>query len=133
MASYFNGKSTKNEDAPLGGGAGFTHLLEGTKVKGKIETKSDIRIDGFVDGEIICDGKLILGNKGSLQVNLETTEVTIDGTYKGDVKASRQLTVGERGIVDGNINTPSLIIKQGAKVNGQVSMPKTNKEVFKSD
>ncbi len=131
MASYFNNKNDKNGSENIGGGAGFTHLLEGTKVKGKIESKSDIRIDGHVDGEIICDGKLILGNKGSLSVNLETHEVTIDGMYKGDVKAKRQLIVGERGVIEGNVNTPSLIIKQGAKINGQVTMPKSNKEVLK--
>lgn len=117
-------KSTKNtpEEQFVDTGSSMTVLGHGTKVTGKIKANSDIRVDGEIKGEIFCDKKVVIGEKGKLEVNLETQEVSIEGGFKGNVKASKQIKIGPRGVLTGDLNTPSLIIEEGAIINSQITM-----------
>lgn len=39
-----------------------------TKIIGEIESKSDFRIDGVLEGKINTSGRVVIGNEGSVKV-----------------------------------------------------------------
>ena len=40
----------------------YSKIEKSTTLKGNIKSKTDIRIDGNVEGEVVTTGKVILGN-----------------------------------------------------------------------
>lgn len=92
-------------------------------VEGNVYSKVDIRVDGIVDGQIECEGRVIMGNESYLElIKLTTDSVNINGTLAGEIIASSGIVIGERGKVTGDLNTPKLQVKQGGLVNGKITM-----------
>jgi len=102
----------------------------GTQVEGTITAESDIRIDGFLKGILVCKGKVIIGPKGSIEGEIKAQNATIEGRFKGIVQIEDLLQVKETAIVDGEINTDKLAVSPGAKFNVTSKMgagsPKVN-------
>ena len=44
----------------------YSKIEKSTTLKGNIKSKTDIRIDGNVDGEVITTGKVILGKESNV-------------------------------------------------------------------
>ena len=58
-------------------------LVGGTHVEGTIVAKSDIRIDGTVEGVLDCSGKLIIGMDGKVEGEATCQNAVIEGTFRG--------------------------------------------------
>jgi cytoskeletal protein CcmA (bactofilin family) len=109
-------ENTKNAVGPLPQGA-LNSLVAGTQVEGTITAESDIRIDGFLKGILVCKGKVIIGPKGSIEGEIKAQNAMIEGRFKGIVQIEDLLQVKETAIVDGEINTDKLAVSPGAKFN----------------
>lgn len=97
-------------------------LSEGTKLKGNLNSQSDIRVGGTVEGEAVSKGKLIVTGNGKIIGNITSSEADIAGRVEGEVKISDKLTLRETAIIDGNIYTKTLIVEEGAQINGSCRM-----------
>ena len=109
-------ESSKNAVGPLPQGA-LNSLVAGTQVEGTITAESDIRIDGFLKGILVCKGKVIIGPKGSIEGEIKAQNAMIEGRFKGIVQIDDLLQIKETAIVDGEINTDKLAVSPGAKFN----------------
>ncbi|MEE1946336.1 polymer-forming cytoskeletal protein [Pedobacter sp. KR3-3] len=105
-----------------------TLIGEGFVLNGDITGQSVIRIDGKVVGQVKVGGGIILGEKGSIMGDIETTSAIIYGSVKGNVKA-KQLEIKKTGEVNGDIKTETLEIEFGAQYNGKLEM----KQLIKSE
>lgn len=117
----FGNKSSASESAktavgPLPQGA-LNSLVTGTQVEGTITAETDIRIDGYLKGILVCKGKVIIGPKGSIEGEIKAQNAMIEGRFKGIVQIEDLLQVKETAIVDGEINTDKLAVSPGAKFN----------------
>ncbi|MBK6545294.1 MAG: polymer-forming cytoskeletal protein [Saprospiraceae bacterium] len=117
----FGNKNSVNEAAksaagPLPQGA-LNSLVVGTQVEGTITAESDIRIDGFLKGILLCKGKVIIGPKGTIEGEIRAQNATIEGRFKGILQIEDLLQVKETAIVEGEINTDKLAVSPGAKFN----------------
>lgn len=97
-------------------------ISEGSKLKGNLHTASDIRISGMIDGEAVSKGKLIITDKGKVTGNVTSSDADIAGRVEGEVKVSNRLILRKNAIVDGNIYTKTLIVEEGAQINGACRM-----------
>lgn len=97
-------------------------INEGTKIKGNVHANSDIRVSGSVVGEAISKGKIILTNSGEVKGNVSSSDADIAGKVEGDVKVSNRLILRQDAIIDGNIYTKSLVVEEGAQINGTCKM-----------
>lgn len=102
---------------------------KGTTITGDIETSNDIRIDGKLDGNLICKAKVILGNSAVLEGNLSALHAEISGEVIGKVEVNEMLTLKNSSTIHGDINTGKLVIEAGAKFNGSCKMGAVSKEV----
>lgn len=52
-------------------------LAAGTTVKGDIVTETDFRLDGKIEGDVSCSGKIVIGPKGNVTGNIVSTNAEI--------------------------------------------------------
>ncbi|MBU1369701.1 MAG: polymer-forming cytoskeletal protein, partial [Bacteroidetes bacterium] len=58
----------------------------GTLIKGDIESAGDIRIDGTVIGILRSNGKIVVGQSGLVEGEMECQQADISGTVKANLK-----------------------------------------------
>jgi len=107
-----------------GGGLGnlTAFIDQGSEFEGKLSFKDTVRIDGTFSGEISSDNTLIVGESGQIHATIRSLCVVISGVVEGDIEASDQVVLHKTANVTGDITTPSLVIEEGALLNGQIRM-----------
>ncbi|MDR2775025.1 MAG: polymer-forming cytoskeletal protein [Tannerella sp.] len=108
-----------NED-PCGGLHNV--LATGTVLTGTIVAESDFRLDGRVEGEINCKGKIVIGPKGYVKGNIMTDNAEIFGNVEGSIRARERLVLKSSAVIKGDIFIQTLEIEPGAKLNGSCTM-----------
>lgn len=98
----------------------LNRLVSGAKLKGDLSTESNLRIDGAVDGNVKCDSKIVLGEKGTIKGDVTAIEAEIEGDVEGDISVEDVLTLRKTAIVRGKIETSRLIIEDGAQIGGNI-------------
>lgn len=127
-------KSTNNVSDNSKQSPSVNILSEGTKLKGDLNSQADIRIAGLVEGEAVSKGKIIVTGGGRIVGNVTSSDSDIAGRVEGEVKVSGKLTLRESAIIDGNIYTKTLIVEEGAQINGSCRMGSDTKSLSdKSD
>ena len=106
----------------VGGGGTHNVLATGTVLTGKIETEADFRLDGRVEGEINCKGKIVIGPKGFVKGNIMTVNAEILGNVDGVIRARERLVLKSSAEMKGDIFIQTLEIEPGAKFNGSCTM-----------
>lgn len=109
-------KKNKNFDTP----EKLNRLVEGVNLKGDISLESNFRLDGNIIGNIECQGKLVLGETGFIDGNLDCLEAEIEGKIEGDLKVDDLLVLRSTAIILGTINTGRIVIEDGAQIGGQI-------------
>ncbi|MBP8725302.1 MAG: polymer-forming cytoskeletal protein [Saprospiraceae bacterium] len=130
----FGSKSTKEEPPRSAGGnvpaqGALNSLVAGTVVEGSVQAESDIRIDGFLKGTLVCKGRVIIGPKGSIEGEIKAANATIEGKFKGTLHIEDLLQVKETAVVEGEINTDKLAVSPGAKFNVTSKMSSSHRSV----
>lgn len=98
-----------------------TLIGEGFMLTGELTGKAVVRIDGKVTGNINVENGIILGEKGVIVGDIQTSSAIIYGTVNGNVKVG-QLEIKKTGKVNGDIRTETLEIEFGAQYNGKLEM-----------
>jgi cytoskeletal protein CcmA (bactofilin family) len=107
----------------VAGAAGMDAFLgKGTKITGKLVFEGPGRIEGQVDGEIAAQDVLTVGEGAMVNAKIAGTTIIIEGQVTGDVTARQRLELRASGRVNGNVTAPSLVVHEGAILNGQCSM-----------
>jgi cytoskeletal protein CcmA (bactofilin family) len=109
-------------------------ISSGTKIHGDIISDGDIRIDGFLKGNITTKGRLVIGNSGVVEGEIVCSNLEISGSFKGKISASDLLTMKSTAVVSGDIMIMKLGVEPGSVFNGTCQMgsaDKKNPEVVK--
>ena len=118
----------KQKDENSAGGLHNT-LATGTTVKGNIITETDFRLDGQVEGDISCNGKIVVGPKGQVIGNIVSSNAEILGEVEGSVRVSEKLVLKATANIKGDVFAQSLEIEPNARFNGVCNMsPDTTKK-----
>ncbi|MCA9726884.1 MAG: polymer-forming cytoskeletal protein [Candidatus Eisenbacteria bacterium] len=97
-------------------------LQEGVVVRGELEAKGDVRLDGRLEGKIIVSDRLTIGTTGSLIAEVEANEVVVMGKFEGSIRARNRLELKKGARVVGDISTANLIIEEGVYFEGNSKM-----------
>nr|WP_299204484.1 polymer-forming cytoskeletal protein [uncultured Brumimicrobium sp.] len=119
----FKGEKKVKQESP----DRLNRLVSGTKLTGDLSTNSSLRIDGEVEGSVVCNGKLVLGADGVITGNIHATEVELDGTVEGNIVAETLLSLHQTAVVKGDIRTGRLMIEDGAQIEGNIQTGDTSK------
>lgn len=111
-----------------------TTLGEGVSFKGELTFKSLLRIDGRFEGELISDGKLIIGPSGVVKSNVKLHEAVVEGYVEGNMEVKERIELRGDAQVHGDIQTKFLSMDEGVTVIGSIIVtPKETSETEKSE
>lgn len=104
--------------------SGIAHnaIAAGTIVKGEIKAEQDFRIDGKLEGDIECAGKIIVGPQAEILGNIKCTNADLMGRIQGNVYIEETVSLKASVIYNGEIVTKYLEIEPGAVFNGSCKM-----------
>ncbi|MGN0239867.1 MAG: polymer-forming cytoskeletal protein [Paludibacteraceae bacterium] len=118
MASFQNQQNQQ--------GALYNAITAESKIIGTIVANNDIRIDGTVEGDIQCRGKVVIGEKGFVHGNIQCTNAEVQGRIEGKVEALQTLALRASANIQGDVVTQSLIVEPNAIFCGTCQMGKKN-------
>jgi cytoskeletal protein CcmA (bactofilin family) len=98
------------------------YLYTGSRVSGQLSFQGPARIDGFVEGEIQCQGPLTVGEGAEVRARISGQIVIIQGKVEGNVTAKERVELLAPARLIGNVNAPRLIITEGVVFDGDCSM-----------
>lgn len=94
----------------------------GTLIKGEIESNGDIRIDGQVVGSIRSNGKVVIGQNGIVEGEINCKTADLSGMIKGILNVEELTTMKSTSKMEGELNTKQLFIEIGAAFTGKCQM-----------
>lgn len=99
-----------------------SRISSGTKVKGEINTDSDIRIDGEFEGKLVSKGRVVIGETAVITGDIVGTNVDFWGKMKGNFYVKDTLSLKSSAQVDGDMHTKRLQVELNARFNGSCHM-----------
>lgn len=110
------------QSAPSGGG-GVNTIDAQTSITGDLKAGGDIRIDGSLKGNLICEAKLIIGPKGRIEGDVTCLNATIEGYFKGNLVVNDMLTLQATAEVHGDVKAKKMAVLSGCQISGTCSVP----------
>ncbi len=101
----------------------------GSFLRGDIDSKGTLRIDGQLEGNITADW-VILGEHSSVNGNVIARGVVIGGQLTGTIEAKEIVEIEVKGRVTGDIQAAKLTIAEGGLFDGRSSMSKHEDNVI---
>ena len=117
MFSKSDDNNTQTSGSPI-----LNMISEGTVLNGNIESESDIRISGTIDGEAHSTGRIIVTASGSVNGNVKAEDADIAGKLEGELFISGKLILRSSAIITGDIHTKTLLVEEGAQIRGNCNM-----------
>jgi len=98
-----------------------TFIGENTSLSGELKCDGNLRIDGAVEGQVVCTGHVIIGGKAVVKADIRARNVSVQGTVQGNIRGDRvEVLSGARVI--GDVNATDLLLDEGGVVRGHVIM-----------
>jgi cytoskeletal protein CcmA (bactofilin family) len=115
--------ATRTEQrASSGAEAPMSIISSGMKITGDLECAGVVKVDGRIDGSVTGARQVLLGRGGAVHGNVIADEVVIGGVVDGAILAAERLELQGTAVVNGDIETKSIIVLEGARINGVVRM-----------
>ena len=100
---------------------GVSLIGRGLEIKGNINARTHLVVDGHVDGQINApEHGVAVGTQGKLKSDIFAQSITVRGDVKGNLTATRSVKILADGRVEGRLVAPRLVIDDGAVFNGRV-------------
>lgn len=99
-----------------------TLIGNGTIFEGTLTSKESICVEGTVRGKVICEGSVIIGEKGRVDADIFADTVLLGGEVNGNIVSKIKLEITTSGKLRGDIKTGSLIIAEGVLFEGKCQM-----------
>lgn len=117
-------KSDSRSAAPIAE-ASLSIIAAGVRLTGDIESTGVLKVDGEINGSITGARQVLLGRNGIVHGNVTADEVVVGGAVEGSVAATERLELQATAAVQGDIATRSIVVLEGARINGLVRMGET--------
>jgi len=97
-------------------------ISAGMNIKGDIESKSSVRVDGKIDGNIKIQGDLIVGKEGYIKGIIQANNIMLAGRCEGDIEAIDRLVINATGVLHGDVSCQLIVIEEGGILDGNCKM-----------
>ncbi len=101
-------------------------LDRGASFEGKLTFSGTLRIDGQLRGEARSQGRLVVGEPGIVQADIEVGELLVLGTVVGAVRAQGAVRVAATGRLEGDVSAPIFSVEDGGYVEARIRMKETS-------
>ena len=105
-----------------------TTLGEGVTFRGELSFERLLRIDGSFEGDLLSQGKVVVGPKGKVKANLNLREAIIEGKVEGNIIVQEKLELRGEASIEGDIQAKSLCVDEGVRIVGHVNITPSSTE-----
>jgi cytoskeletal protein CcmA (bactofilin family) len=96
---------------------------QGIEISGQVQFNDRLQVDGKITGKVTSEtGVLTIGESGLIEAQIDVGTCIIYGRIEGDLTSNTRIEIRKSGRVHGDIITPSLLVEEGAILNGVVKM-----------
>jgi cytoskeletal protein CcmA (bactofilin family) len=101
----------------------------GTEITGDVNSNGDIRIDGTLTGNLKTAGKVVIGETGKINGEIDCKNSEVLGEIHGKIKVSELLSLKATSKIFGDIITKKLAIEPGSRFTGNCKMGEESQNV----
>ncbi len=101
---------------------GETVIAPGVRVEGDFTSQGFVLIDGEVIGSIKTEADLDVGERANISADVTAANAHVSGTVKGNIRVGERLEIAGTAHVNGDITAKTLVVEQGAIINGKINM-----------
>lgn len=95
---------------------------EGAGIEGTVRSERSIRIVGSVQGEVESRQRVVVEESARVQARITAEHVTVLGEVNGSIVCSGRLEIASSARVIGEVTAGTLVIQEGAFVEGALKM-----------
>src|SRR5690349_13054697 len=92
-----------------------------TVVRGGVRGEGDLEILGSVEGSVVVQGEVTIGEGAVVKSDVRARRVIVRGAVRGNVSADELLILDAGARVVGDLGAPQVGIRPGGLVKGHVS------------
>jgi cytoskeletal protein CcmA (bactofilin family) len=94
-------------------------LAADVEIKGSIKFQNDLTVDGKIEGEILSNGVLTVGENAEIRGEIKTKSVTVFGKVHGNITVEERCELKSRAVLQGDLKAARLVIEDGATFVGK--------------
>lgn len=98
-----------------------TLLAKDAEISGTLKTQGSLRIDGRVNGDLICSKLVTIGTTGYVEGNIQAENIIVAGRVKGSLVAKQKIHLESTAELHGDVTAGKLSIQEGAKIRGHAA------------
>lgn len=99
-----------------------TLIGEQCYIVGTVNIAGLLKVDGSIDGDLLCEDDIILGVSGQIKGNVLCNNALIQGIVHGNISCRSTLVIDPCGNVKGDILVKKLMISEGGLLEGKCTM-----------
>lgn len=99
-----------------------TLIGEQCNIVGNISGEGLIKIDGSVEGDMLWQDDIIIGDTALYKGNITCKNAVVSGRINGNLICEESLVIESYGKVTGDITVKNLVIKEGGCLDGKCTM-----------
>lgn len=111
----------RNEKAATGS-VELNFIGNGVSIKGDMQCDKDLRLDGYIEGNLRVEAKLVLGKAGKVKGTIFANNADISGEVNGNLEVKENLILRDSALINGDIKSNKINIEGGAVFNGTCIM-----------
>lgn len=92
----------------------------------KLSSKASVLISGIFTGDIEVNASLTVGDTGQVRGYIQADNVLVAGEVHGNIRANQQLQITHSGKVIGDVIVGTMVMDEGAQLEGNCKMKKTD-------
>lgn len=89
------------------------------EITGSIKSGGGVRIDGKLDGELVCAAEAVVGKSATIKGNITAHSVVIEGLIQGNITAKDKIEMKSTAKVHGDIIAKRLSVEDGVTFIGR--------------
>jgi cytoskeletal protein CcmA (bactofilin family) len=95
-----------------------------TRINGDVEFAGGFHLDGYINGNVTCDGAadafLSVSEQGCIEGSVVAPNVLLNGTVRGNIEAADRVELGAKAKVLGSVAYTVIETAVGAQINGKL-------------
>lgn len=97
-------------------------LSSDVEIKGNLKFTGELTFEGKLEGEVIGDGTLHLGDSAVITGDINATSVNVRGKINGNITAKEKVDIKTKAEVFGDIRAARLSVEEGVTMVGRTEV-----------
>jgi cytoskeletal protein CcmA (bactofilin family) len=97
-------------------------LNSDVEIKGNLKFAGEMAFDGKLDGDVLSDGSLTLGDNSVINGHISVNSVVVRGKVNGNITAKEKVDIKSKTELFGDIRASKLVIEEGVTLVGKTEV-----------